>query len=82
MDSEEFTYWIALSRLEPIGLARHDAQAATICHTIAQANAPKGKKYKFEDFLLNFDKPRRVRDPKAIFNQFKMIAAQGKNGNT
>lgn len=54
ISSSEFTYWKAFHRINPIGEARGDLQAALIAYTIAQAHSGKGKKVKFKNFVLNF----------------------------
>lgn len=54
MSSEEFCEWIAYYEMNPFGPKRDDYQAALIAKTIAQVNAPKGKVFKLDDFMLSF----------------------------
>jgi hypothetical protein len=61
MSSEEFVDWQLYYETNPFGPKRGDMQAAIVASTIANVNAPKGKKYAVKDFLLEF-KPPRDRD--------------------
>ena len=54
MSSEEFVDWQIYYEMNPFGPKRDDFNAALIARTIAQANAPKGKRFQLKDFLLEF----------------------------
>ena len=75
IDSEEFTYWQAYYNLDPFGNERGDLQAGMMAYTTAASHAgKKGKKLKFEDFVLKFqDDKKRMTDPKQIMNYFKTL---------
>lgn len=73
VDGDEFTYWKAYNQIDPIGNERQDYQAALVAYTTASAAGGK-KKYKFNDFLLNFDKPKRMNNPQEIMKYFKSIS--------
>ena len=73
IDGEEFTYWMAYNKLDPIGREREDYQTALVAHTVASVNSKK--RLKLEDFLLKFDEDRQaMTDPKQIFKHFKGLA--------
>ena len=74
IDSEEFTYWQAYNRLDPIGNERKDYHAALIAHTVASVHSKK--KLKFDDFVLKFDPKKKtgMTDPKQIMNYFRKLA--------
>jgi hypothetical protein len=54
MSSDEFTDWMLYYQLNPFGPWRGDVQAALVARTIANANAPKGKKFHIKDFMPAF----------------------------
>ncbi len=66
--------WKAFHRINPIGEYRGDLQAALIAFTFAQAHKPKGKKLKFDDFVLNF-KGRKLPTLEAL--EAKLMAWAG-----
>lgn len=55
----QFVEWKAIYRLDPFGEKRADYRAAVVAFTVASYAAfTKGKdKLKFENFMLNFDRP-------------------------
>jgi len=56
----EILWWMAYERKNgPLGPRRGDFQAALVATVIAQANSKKGKKAKFEDFLLKWGVVKR-----------------------
>lgn len=71
LSSSELTEWIAYERMTgPLGLRRHDIQAATIAATIANANRSKGgKRFKISDFLVPWG--RKKRDPRELLAMVK-----------
>ena len=74
IEADEFTYWLAYNRLDPIGSERGDYQTALIAHTTASVHSKK--KLKFDDFLLKFGETNRMTDPAKIRNYFKTLAAK------
>ena len=79
ISSEEFTYWLAYDRLDPVGNVHQDYNAAMIAMTMAQVNSGKRKKYKLSDFILDFEGPKKLKDPHAIYNYFKALSKNGDN---
>lgn len=77
ISSQEFTYWIAYNQIDPFGGFRGDLQAAMISYSAVAPHVKK--KPKIEQFLLNFKKPKRYKDPREIFQYFKSIAKNGSN---
>lgn len=75
MSSREFSEWIAYEQIQPGSPLREDIHAALICSVLANVNRTKGKKYKVDDFLLDFSegKSGRPKTVKALKN--KMMAA-------
>ncbi len=61
MDSEEYSYWIALSQLEPIGERRSDLRTGSIISALYACNwSSKSKKPpSIEDCTFNFDPPKK-----------------------
>ena len=55
LTSSELSAWMAFSRIEPIGYARGDLQAAIIASTVANVN--RKKPLGLKDFMPDFDKP-------------------------
>jgi len=51
MSSSEFTLWQAFHQLQPRGVKRDNWHSAQICHLLASIHAPKGKKFKVDDFM-------------------------------
>lgn len=80
MDSDEFTYWLAYNKIDPIGGVRGDYHAALIASTVAKANSSKGRRIRMEDFVFQFGGRRKLKDPVAIFNALK--ALHGNNRHT
>jgi flagellar basal body rod protein FlgB len=54
MSSEEFVDWQLYYQLNPFGTYRADLHAGIIASTIANVNAPKGRRYKSKDFMPEF----------------------------
>ena len=82
MTAAEEAHWIALYQRQPWGERPADARNALIAQLLYNANAPKGKSKKLEDFMLFGEKRRAVGDdPKTIRSNFEsFIAAQRKRG--
>jgi hypothetical protein len=58
MSSLEYTYWLALNNLAPIGLERADYHAAQVVTTLANLHRdPKKPAHRLTDFLMFHDKP-------------------------
>jgi hypothetical protein len=57
MDVEEFTYWLAKDRIDPIGPARQDAAADTIANVIVAVNTPSGKQFRARKYTPDYRKP-------------------------
>jgi Protein of unknown function (DUF4035) len=73
ISSAEFSEWLAYNMIEPFGEERGDLRAGIIACTFAQANAKKGKRFKPEDFMPKFNKPRKTQEEMAmIAKQFAM----------
>ena len=72
IDADEFTYWMAYNRLDPIGNERGDYQTALVAHTVASTQSKK--KLKFDDFILKFGERKRMTDPAKIHSYFKSMA--------
>lgn len=51
MDSAELSYWMALSRIEPIGPDRQDHGFAMLASILANVNSGRGRKFTVRDFL-------------------------------
>lgn len=51
MDSAELSYWMALARIEPIGMDRIDHGFAMLASLIANTNSGRGRKFTVRDFL-------------------------------
>ena len=47
--------------------------------TMAQIHAKKGKKLKLQDFVLNFERPKRLNKATDIYNYFKLLSDNGGN---
>ena len=59
IDAREYALWRAYYEIEPFGEERADLRAAIIAMTIANVFRGRGRSYKAEDFMPDFD--RRVR---------------------
>lgn len=79
ISSEEFTYWIAYDRLDPIGNLHQDYNAALVALTTAQVHAKKGKKLKIQDFVLDFEGPKKLTKATDIYNYFRLLSNNGGN---
>lgn len=64
MDSREFSEWMAYYKMEPFGQDRGDIGHAITASVVANANAPKGKKFTPMDFL-----PRRKQKKRQMTEQ-------------
>ena len=52
--------WEAYFMLEPLGEERQDIRFAQLCQLLGNIHRSKKQaKFKIEDFLLNFDKPKK-----------------------
>ena len=69
MSSEEFVDWQLYYELNPFGPKRGDFQSALIASTIANANAPKGKKFALKDFMLDFKSTRQTQQKRPISSE-------------
>ncbi len=78
VDEAELDEWAAYATLEPFGEERADARAALIAFTVARSqHSGKGRKPRFEDFLLSFggDEPaRREQTPDEMAAVMKSFA--------
>jgi len=58
MDSEEYTYWMAYNRIDPLGEGRRDWFFGMLASVIANTNRKKGSKpFKPNDFIPKFGPP-------------------------
>lgn len=73
MSSTEFTEWMAHERINgPLGGRRHDYLAALAAHiAVTAASGKKGKKFRFEDFLMNWSGKRRPRGGRELLKKFR-----------
>jgi hypothetical protein len=81
VSSQEFTYWRAFHRINPIGSVRSDYHAALIAFTIAKAQGSKKKPLKFDDFILQFRKKRRPSVEELTSKLMAWAGAYSTNGN-
>ena len=72
MDSDEFTHWIAYNQIDPFGNERADHHAAMVAYVTAQKGSKK--KLKFQDFLLKFEKPKRMTKAQDIMAYFRNLS--------
>ncbi len=78
MTLSQFYMWLAYNRVEPIDPWRSDFRVAVSTSNIVNALiglfAKRGsRKTKIEDLIPNFNK-KKVKGPKAIWNQLMMMA--------
>jgi len=59
MDGAEFAEWMAYYQLEPFGEERADWRGAMVPYLLSCMFAKKGKKPKFQDFLLSTTSERK-----------------------
>jgi hypothetical protein len=93
MDSEEYAWWLAYDRIEPIGALRSDLMLAQVCSILANVNRDSKKKptpYELSDFLFEFDKTKEQKEEEqraAVEKKFLAVCAaikrkqERKNGN-
>ena len=77
MSAEEFVDWQLYYEMNPFGSKRDDIQAAMIASTVANVNAPKGKRYRLKDFLPEFKSqyaPKPTMDNAQILATFQELA--------
>lgn len=78
IDSREFAEWMAFYQVEPFGEERDDMRQAIMPYMFASAFSKKGKKVRYEDFLVSnmlHPKPKEqtAEQMKAVL---KMVAAK------
>ena len=56
--SSELSEWLAFYSVEPFGELRADFRSAVVACTIANSNRGKGKAYKPNDFMPNFEEKK------------------------
>lgn len=81
MSSQEFTEWVAYYELNPFGPYRGDIHAGIVASTIANANAPKGKRFQVKDFLPEFQPrtaPARAMSGEQVLAYFQALQAAQK----
>ncbi|WP_447979087.1 phage tail assembly protein T [Candidatus Nitrospira bockiana] len=65
---------MAYYTIDPFGQRRGDLQAAIVASTIANAYAPKGRRYKRADFMPTFGEAPAAQSPEQILSMFQAIA--------
>jgi len=78
IDSEEFAWWRAYDKVNPFGEERADLQIAQLCCLYANAHAKKGKRFKVEDFMPEFNAQPKRQSGEYIKNVF-MVFAKAQN---
>lgn len=78
ISSNEFSEWIAYSRIEPFGEERADLRSAINTTVLANANRSKGRRaFKVKDFMPRFDTKLEIQSPKHMQAMFRMMSAKG-----
>lgn len=76
LPAKQFLEWQMFDQLNPIGDLRRDWQAASICAVIANIAAAQGrskKRFKVQDFLLEFGEERERPERRQTWQEQKMI---------
>lgn len=75
MSATEYALWQTFARIEPLGHARGDLQAAIIAQTVANRHrGPREAAYKIADFMPNFRYGRKLRTVDAHKEFFRQLA--------
>lgn len=78
MGSREFALWNAYLQIQPRGPHRDNYHAAIIASLIANVHAPKGKKYKLTDFMLEDPSAKQARDFKSFVSKLRALSTTTK----
>ena len=82
IDSEEFSWWLAYSRIEPFGHEREDMGAAMVSSVLANVNRDSKKRptpFTVKDFMFDFytdPEEKRKQQRNNVGKQFKEFIKQ------
>lgn len=71
ISSDQLIRWIAYAKIEPFGEERGDLRSAIVASTIANANRIKGRVFKIDDFMPEFNKSKKTwQEMKSLLKQY------------
>jgi hypothetical protein len=70
--------WQTFLALEPHGALADDLRSAQVCALLANINAPKGRSYKIQDFVVNTYIPPKKQTAEEMFALLEGMFPNGK----